>query len=821
MDFNQEQKEIIDAIDGAYLVSAPVGTGKTTVLTERVAKALESGIKPEEILCLTFTNRAAEEMLARIRTRINNKEVSDKITVKTFHGWCAYFLKAESKEIGLSRDFAIFEEEEQRETMKAILERHPEIQIDEDKEARQVSELIERIYSWELSKLEKEIGCQVKEGQVDKTIEKIAVEYRQSLSDQHSLDFNELVLLTLRALYLNPKVRDQWIAKYRFIQLDEFQDTHLSEYLVVKELARTHKNISFIGDLDQTIYSWRGSQPFFLKKLIQSHFPAVKGMNLTTNYRFDPNILSAVKSFLGSFIKPETKELKTLKENDKAEKAVNVFSGHNFEEEISYVIENIERLKKEAPDERAVVIARANYLINKTAEIFERKGVAHITVDKYEFFRRQEIKDVYAYLKIIFNRFDLESAYRLVKRPPRNIGAVTMKGIIDQSTSGIKVSDFLNFKNYKYPEPFFDLLNRHDKSRLVVLDTETTGTNVFSDDIVQIFAAEVVNGQVGERFHFYLKNDIPVGFSQSIHGLSDAFLKKEGKDPKKILSDLKKFIAGDPVVGHNVNFDLTMIIENGKRRGVDFEFAEYYDTLDLAKRTVQSPNYRLGTLSELLGLAAATHDAQDDVEATIGLLAELVTRLKSKQPERVKVWQEHSGKFLKLATLIDSWQRIVTELRPAAMLDKVWDESGLLEYYSNDQEASKREKSISELRSVFEEKDDKAKRPETSLRELIHYAALVKDINFLGLEKGKVPIVTAHQVKGLEFDHVFIIGMNEYIFPNAKSDLEEEKRLFYVAMTRAKKRIYITYSKFKDQGWPAAKSRFIDYIDEKHVNFES
>jgi DNA helicase-2/ATP-dependent DNA helicase PcrA len=591
--------------------------------------------------------------------------------------------------------------------------------------------------------------------------------------------------------------------------------------LVVKELARTHKNVSFIGDLDQTIYSWRGSQPFFLKKLIQSHFPDMKEMGLVMNYRFNPNVLSAVKSFLGSFVKPETKELKTLKENDSTEKAVNVFAGHNFNEEIFYVIEKIKQLKKSDPDSRAVVIARANYLIGKTAEIFAGQGVAHITVDKYEFFRRQEVKDVYAYLKIIFNRFDLESAYRLVKRPPRNIGAVTMKNIIEQGASGIKVSDFLNFKNYKYPEPFFDLINRFDKGRVVVLDTETTGTNIFSDDIVQVFAAEVVKGKVGERFHFYLKNDVSVGFSQTIHGLSDDFLKKEGHNPKKVLADLKKFIAGDAVIGHNVNFDLGMILENGKRRGVAFEFKEYYDTLDLSKRLVQSPNYRLSTLAELLGLASATHDARDDVDATIGLLSFLIERLRKDQPARVAAWQEHSGKFLKLAAMIDSWQKIVSDLRPAAVLDKVWEESGLEDYYQEDEEADKRAKSILELRSVFEEKDDKAKRPEVSLRELIHYAALVKDINFLGLEKGKVPIVTAHQVKGLEFDYVFIIGMNEYVFPNAKSDLEEEKRLFYVAMTRAKKRIYITYSKFKDQGYLATKSRFIDYIDEKHVNFES
>ncbi len=816
MDFNQEQKEIIDSVFGVYLLSAPVGTGKTTVLTERVIKALENGVKPEEILCLTFTNRAAEEMSDRIRARVGKKEVSDLITTKTFHGWCAYFLKAEAKEIGLSRDFAIFEEEEQREVMRQILSKHPEFPINEEKEGREISELIERIYDWELLNLKKQIGVKIEEKDLDKTVSAIAVEYRQTLSDQHALDFNELVLLTLRALYLNENIRKKWQDKYRFVQLDEFQDTHLSEYLVVKELIKNHKNAAFIGDLDQTIYSWRGSQPFFLKKLIQSHFPEFKEMSLTTNYRFNPNVLSAVKSFLGSFIKPETKELKTLKSDDVVEPAVSVFGAHNFNEEMSYVIDRIEKVKKDNPDERSVVIARANYLINRAAEVFEQKGVAHITVDKYEFFRRQEVKDVYAYLKIIFNRFDLEASYRLVKRPPRNIGATTMKNIIDQGSCGLKVSDFLNFRNYKYPEPFFDLANRFAKGRVVVLDTETTGTDPFRDDIIQVFAAEVINGQVGRRFHHYMKNDVPVGFSESVHGISDEFLKEQGEEPAKILQELKEFLADSPPIGHNVNFDLAMIRENGKRRGVDFEFKEYYDTLDLSRRLVDSPNYRLGTLSEMFGLASATHDARDDVDATIGLLGVLVRMLSKGAPQRMTLWQEHSGKFLKLATLIDSWQKIVEHLRPAAVLEKIWEESGLREYYDNDDEADRRRKSVKELKDVFEEKDDSAKRAEASLRELIHYAALVKDINFIGLEKGKVPIVTAHQVKGLEFDHVFVIGANERTFPNYRSDLEEERRLFYVALTRAKKKIYLTYSKFSDYGSPQAASRFIDCIDERY-----
>jgi DNA helicase-2/ATP-dependent DNA helicase PcrA len=840
MIFNEEQQNIISSILGVFIISAPVGTGKTTILTERVAKAIESGIKPEEILCLTFTNRAAEEMSDRIKARIDNKKIFDEITIKTFHGFCAYFIKAESKAIGLPRDFVIFEEEEQREVMKTILEKHREILINEEKASREISNLIEKVYDTRLNVLLREIGCQIDELKIDKNMEAIGTEYRQLLADQNALDFNELVLLTLRTLFLDEKVRNKWANKFRFIQLDEFQDTHLSEYLVVKELAKIHQNVSFIGDLDQTIYSWRGSQPVFLTKLIKKHFPQTQELCLSTNYRFNPNILAAVKSFLGSFLNASTKELNTLKENDTEEKAINVFSGHNLQEEISWVIEKVKDLRVQESDAKIVVISRTNNLITKTADIFAAKGVAHITVDKYEFFRRQEVKDVYAYLKIIFNRFDLEAAYRLVKRPPRNIGAATLKAIVERGDkTGLKVSDFLNFKNYNYPEPFYNLINKFDKGRLIVLDTETTGTDVLSDDIIQIFAQEVVAGKVGKKFHYYLKNDVPVGFSETVHGISDKFLREEGHDPKKVLKELKEFIGNDAAIGHNVNFDLSMIMENGKRRGVKFDFKEYYDTLDLAKRVVESPNYRLTTLAELLGLATATHDAEDDVSATVGLLGVLVERLRQGSPARVALWQEFNVKFMKLANTIDSWQKLVLTKRPPEVLEQIWQESGLEEYYAGQVQASsiskvsvgasavalaeaeKRQLSIEELAKVFGEKDNPDKRPEISLRELIHYAALVKDINFLGLEKGKIPIVTAHQVKGLEFDYVFIIGMNEYIFPISRSDIEEEKRLFYVALTRAKKKIFISYSQYNDNGYVSTKSRFIDYIDPKHVEFGS
>lgn len=816
MEFNDLQKKIIESIEGAYLISAPVGTGKTTVLVERIITALEKGFLPDEILSLTFTNRAAQEMVDRIKKRVGKKEVYDALTIKTFHGFCAYFIRAEAKLLGINSDFVIFDDDEQVEIMKNIMDEYPEFTNTGQYEKRKILNLIERMYNYRLSKLGEEIGCNLGTESLDENLMAINQRYVESLNDQNALDFNEIVLLTIRGLYLDKGIKNKWAMKYKFIQLDEFQDTHISEYLVIKELAKVHKNVALIGDLDQTIYGFRGSNPDVILKIFKRHFAPVKEFPLEINYRSDKHLLEAVKSFLRNFDNPATKIIECKKEEAGEEKCVEVFGGYNMTEEIEWIIKNIREKDKTA---KIAVLARANWTINKVAEIFSQKGIAHITVDKYDFFKRQEIKDIYAYLKIIFNKFDLESACRLVSRPPRNIGLGTLKNIRDEGggVCGLRVSDFLNFKNYNFPEPFFNLIDKWHNSRIIVLDTETTGTNVLKDEIIQIYAVEVINGKIVGDFHFYLRNTIPVGNSAAVHGLTDDFLRDRGRDPAAVLKELRDFIHNDIVAGHNINFDLSMISENAKRRGIIFEFKEYYDTLDISKRLVESENYKLTTLARLLGLPAATHDAKDDVLATAGLLEVLVEKLKAGQEQRIEMFKRFSKKFIQLSMQIDSWQKLVKAKRPAEALRNIWESSGLRAYYENDREKKKRFDSIETLVNIFKERDDLPRPPEVMLRELINYAALVNDINFLGMENGKIPIVTVHQVKGLEFDYIFIIGTNEFKFPPSHCDFEEEKRLFYVALTRARKNIYISYSNFDDYNKPINRSIFIDLIDQKYV----
>jgi len=817
MELNELQKKIVMSIQGAYLISAPVGTGKTTTLAQRVVSALNTGIKPEEILCLTFTNRAAAEMLKKIKENVD-KNILDNLNIMTFHSFCAYFIRSEAKQIGIPADYDIFDDHDQVETLKNILRDYPETMPTYDANNYVFRDIIDKIYEYRLSQVKREIGIKVKPVFLEKTLIEVGNRYISALCDQNALDFNELIITTLKALYFDSNIRNKWANRYKFIQLDEFQDTHLSEYLVIKELAKGHKNIAFIGDLDQTIYGWRGSNPYFITEIYLKHFTPVQQMSLEVNYRFNSSILRAVKSFLTSLKHSATKKIISSNTEVVNDKCIQLFGGQNIKEEVDWIIDNIKNIQANEPKAKITVLSRSNYLINDIARIFENKNIAHITVDKYDFFRRQEIKDIYAYLKIIFNKFDLESTHRLVLRPARKIGIATLKTIREKGVPiGLKISDFLNFRNYRFEEPFANLINKHDAGRIIVLDTETTGTNVLKDEIIQIYAIEIINGHQGKAFHYYLKNSISVGSSSKVHGLTDEFLRHKGSDPSIVLQELRQFIGEDIIVGHNVTFDISMINENGKRHGIEFEFSEYYDTLDLAKRFIVAENYKLTTLATILNLHTATHDAHDDVQATIGLLNILVENLKLHREDRIKLFSEYSKKFIQLSSLIESWENFVKEMRPAEALTYIWEDSGLRGYYENDKDKEKRFKSIETLIQIFKDQDDSKRPADIVMRELIHYASLGNDINFLSADQGKIPIVTVHQVKGLEFDYVFIAGVNEFKFPVNSSDPEEEKRLFYVAMTRARKKIFISFSRLSEYNKAMKCSPFVGYIDQKYV----
>lgn len=822
MEFNKEQQEIIDNIFGAYLINAPVGTGKTTVLTERIVRALKDGIKPNEILALTFTNRAADEMRSRLKSLIDDKNDFDALTVQTFHGFCAYFLKAEAKALGINSDFIILDEDEQKEMAKNILSQSKNVFIEND---REIFNILDQIFKYRLSIIQESIGHKIKIKELSPELLLFAQEYERKMLEQNAFDFNQLVLLTFAALNTNKELSEKWSQRYRFIQLDEFQDTHLSEYLIIKELAKKHKNVSFIGDIDQTIYSFRDSRPMFIAQLFKEHFKPVKELALKINYRSNPALIKTFLSVLKNMENPQTKELNdNFKKGDEvgSDKPIKVFRAYNFSEEVSWVLDSIKKIKENDAKAKIAVLNRVNSSISKIAEIFSQNNISFLTVDQYDFFKRQEVRDIFAYLKILFNKADLFSAKRLIQRPAKNIGEETLDKINQGGRKcGLNLSDFLSFKNYNFLEPYTELLEAGNKGRIIVLDTETTGINPAIDEIVQVYAREIINGKLGEEFHYYLKNTKSVGSAYFVHKISDEFLLENGKDPKEILQKLKEFIGNSIVAGHNVSFDLNMIKENSKRQGIEIEFKNYYDTLDLARRFLSLDSYKLSNIAKHLGFQSATHSADDDVGATIELLQYLIKELKKGVEERIMLWNKFKTKFINIASSIKNFEKETDKLRPAEVLDFLWQESGLKEYYEKDKNSAIRLKSFETLKLFFKEKDNPDLDSKTSLQNLIHFSGLVKNIDFLGLEQGKIPIVTIHQVKGLEFDYVFVVNLNEGSFPLFRSDnLEEEKRLFYVALTRAKKEVYLSYSTFREVGdkkYASSKSRLIDLINPENI----
>lgn len=814
MNFNPEQLAIIKNLKGAFLINAPVGTGKTTVLTQRVVEAVAAGFVPERILCLTFTNRAADEMRQRLRIAVKEKNIFDNIGIHTFHGWCAYFLKNEAKNLGLSADFTIMDDDDQAGLLKNISCGYEDkLSFKDGGSKNELHRLADDLYHYRLAQLEQKIGIRVT-ASVDPLKESLGAEYERALDQQNALDFNYLVLETMNALYIHEDLRRKWSERYDFIQLDEFQDTHLSEYLVVKELAKKSKNIALIGDLDQTIYSWRGSQPQKISAVFKQHFAPVQELSLRTNYRSRPELLMVVKKVLNGFSQAATQaELLNSNRTDSesTDDCLHLFNGHDFKEEIEWVIERVKILRQENPEQTIAVLSRSHGLINQAAEIFVARNVPHLTVDHYNFFRRQEIKDALAHLKILFNRFDLDSAYRLAARPPKDLGEKTLDNIRQNNQdAGLRISDFLYLPNFSRPEPFAQLLDEYADGRLIVLDTETTGLNPARDEIIQFYAQEIINGQAEHALHCYLKNTVGVGASAAVHGLSDDFLADNGQSPVEALRQLKAFIGSSPVIGHNIKFDLSMILANGQRQGVEFEFKNFYDTLDLAKRLIFTDSYKLSALAKLFNLGGATHSADEDVGATIELLAILTSKLSLHRQERVANFGLYAKKFIRLASQITNWQHIIANERPALAVAKIIDDSGLRDYYASLDDGDKRLAGLESLIKFFGQHDQLNATPFDSLRDGLNLAALSKNIDFLALDQGQIPILTIHQAKGLEFDHVFLLGLNEGQMPFFKTtDQEEERRLFYVAVTRARRSINLSYANFDRYGRPMAKSRFL------------
>lgn len=434
-DLNDRQKEAVTAIDGPVLIIAGAGSGKTKALTHRIAYLINRGIKPANILAVTFTNKAADEMKKRVKDLMQKENSNAFPAIGTFHSFCAKILRHEIHLLGYDNNFVIFDSDDQLSLMKKIIKKtgsnpdkfKPKAFLNAISDAK--NELIDNeTYN--------------NEGLFGETVAKFYNEYQKELKKINAVDFDDLIMLTVQIFLKYPQILEKYQNQYEYILIDEYQDTNQSQYTLVKLLAKKYGNICVVGDDWQCIYAWRKADFRNILKF-EKDWPNAKIIMLEENYRSTQNILDASYGIISKNIYRTDKKLWT-KEKKGALIAINEVWDENTEGQfiVKEILELIAEKKYSHGD--FVVLYRTNAQSRAIEESFLQANLPYKITGAVKFYARREIKDILAYLRLLINPADMMSLQRIVNIPPRGIGKVSMEKITAET---IKISDEYYLKN--------------------------------------------------------------------------------------------------------------------------------------------------------------------------------------------------------------------------------------------------------------------------------------------------------------------------------------------------------------------------------------
>ncbi len=414
---NEAQRAAVTSADGPTLVLAGAGTGKTRVIVERIVWLIEErGVDPRNILALTFTNRAANEMRTRVLARIINRLATDRLAswVGTFHAFALFVLRREIERLGLPPSFTVFDETDQLSLMRRLLRDLPPGHV----------KLTPRdVLSW-ISRQKQDLGelpSGPAESDAEETARLLWRQYHDALRRASALDFDDLLVLLVRLLRDYEEARDKYRRRYKYILVDEYQDTNRAQYEIARLLTDGHGNIFVVGDEDQSIYSWRGAN---IQNILdfERDFENARVLRLEQNYRSTAPILTAANEL----VKNNRHRLgKTLYTHHKDGDPVRFYVAGTAEEEAEWVADEVKKLGDGAG--RAAVLYRANWQSRLVEEALRRHGMNYVVVGGVRFYSRKEIKDLLGYMRLLVNPADDESLRRIIAVPPRGIGGVTME----------------------------------------------------------------------------------------------------------------------------------------------------------------------------------------------------------------------------------------------------------------------------------------------------------------------------------------------------------------------------------------------------------
>jgi len=420
---NPTQREAVEAIEGPVLILAGPGSGKTRVITHRVAYLVKlCGVNPSHIMTVTFTNKAAREMRERLEQLLG--QAVEVLTLGTFHAICARILRREGKAIGLDSSFVIYDEEDQLSLAKQALE---ELNLDPKQYAPRA--LRSAIGAAKSRLIDPNDYAQRVSSYFEEIVHRVYQRYQQLLSQGRAVDFDDLLMKTVQLFQDQPQILKRYQSKYVHILVDEFQDTNIVQYMLMKQLAGKYRNLCVVGDPDQSIYSWRFAD---LRNILsfEKDYPEAKVVFLEQNYRSTKTILEVATDVISVNMQRKPKKLWTENEDGAS---IIVIESYNAEEEAQSVVNEIEKLigQEQISLKDCAVMYRVNAQSRALEETFLRYGVPYKLVGGTRFYQRREVKDIIAYLRVIHNPQDNVSLVRIINVPVRGIGQRTLSHLQD------------------------------------------------------------------------------------------------------------------------------------------------------------------------------------------------------------------------------------------------------------------------------------------------------------------------------------------------------------------------------------------------------
>src|SRR4051812_45095522 len=415
---NPEQRKAVLHTNGPLLILAGAGSGKTRVITSRIAYLVGDGhAKPNEVLAVTFTNKAAEEMRARVESLLGSDVTG--MWVSTFHALCARLLRREAPAIGLSRDFVIYDSSDQLSVVKQALKA---LQIEDS--FIQPRAALSRISSAK-NRMEgpDQMANSAGWNRRDEQIAKVYAYYLNALKECNALDFDDLLLKTVDVFEQSERVRTKYAEQFRFVMVDEYQDTNRPQYLLIRRLAGVHRNLCVVGDPDQSIYKWRGAD---LRNILdfEQDFPEATIVKLERNYRSTQIILDAASAVIRQNRNRKDKHLWT---DRKGGQRIVYYRGNDELEEADFITRTARAALADDVEATAAVLYRTNAQSRTIEDALMREGIAYKIVGGVRFYERKEIKDALAYMRLVINPHDDVSLRRVINVPPRGIG----KGVME------------------------------------------------------------------------------------------------------------------------------------------------------------------------------------------------------------------------------------------------------------------------------------------------------------------------------------------------------------------------------------------------------